>query len=188
MAINVNLTGITDRDFEPVPAGKYLVEVASCELRTTGPNAKTPGAPMINWGFRILDEAFSGRMIFTNSLLGANSLWKLRQFLIAFGYTAEDLEGEFELEPDDMIGMIAMATVTMRADNQGEMRNDIRRLSAAPDVIGDEAAAAANEELNNYGDVKPQAEGEAAADESGSEPAEEAAAEEPAPAAKGKKK
>jgi hypothetical protein len=125
MAISLNLSGVQARSFEPLPEGKYLVEVLEVKAKI----AASSGAPMLAWTFRVLDEDYEGRQLFTNTVLTDNSLWKLKSFLIALGYTEEELNGEIELDPDELVGLQAVARVKTR-EYQGETRNDVNALEA----------------------------------------------------------
>ena len=136
MAISLNLAGVQARSFEALPEGKYLVEVLEVKPKT----AASSGAPMLAWVFRVLEEDYAGRQLFTNTVLTDVSLWKLKGFLIALGYTEEELAGELELDPDELTGLQAIARVKVR-DYNGEARNDVASLEAieaSADVVTEE--------------------------------------------------
>ncbi|HOM98868.1 MAG TPA: DUF669 domain-containing protein, partial [Acidobacteriota bacterium] len=49
---------VEERDFEPIPDGKYQVNVERVELT----RAQTSGNPMLKWTLRIIAPRFRGRL------------------------------------------------------------------------------------------------------------------------------
>ena len=58
-------TEVEEREFEPVPDGKYQVNVERVELT----RAKTSGNPMLKWTLRILAPRFQGRLLWRNNVM-----------------------------------------------------------------------------------------------------------------------
>ncbi len=58
-------TEVEDREFEPVPDGKYQVNVDQVELV----RAKSSGKPMLKWTLRILAPRFRGRLLWRNNMI-----------------------------------------------------------------------------------------------------------------------
>lgn len=56
-------------DFKDVPHGKYEVAITKLELGETGPNSKTPGAPMVKVWFKILEGEYKNSLIFMNQVI-----------------------------------------------------------------------------------------------------------------------
>ena len=54
---------VEEREFEPVPDGKYQVNVDQVELV----RAKSSGNPMLKWTLRILAPRFRGRLLWRNN-------------------------------------------------------------------------------------------------------------------------
>jgi hypothetical protein len=56
---------VEERKFEPIPDGKYQVNVENAELT----KAKISGNPMLKWTLRILDPPYRGRLRWRNNLM-----------------------------------------------------------------------------------------------------------------------
>ena len=56
---------VEQREFEPVPDGKYQVNVDQVELV----RAKSSGNPMLSWTLRILAPRFRGRLLWRNNMM-----------------------------------------------------------------------------------------------------------------------
>ena len=56
-------------DFKEVPHGNYEVAITKLELGETGPNSKTPGAPMVKVWFKILEGEYKNSLIFMNQVI-----------------------------------------------------------------------------------------------------------------------
>ena len=57
--------GIKEREFEPVPDGKYQVNVKRVELT----RSKSSDTPMLKWELQILAPSCQGRMLFHNNMI-----------------------------------------------------------------------------------------------------------------------
>ncbi len=58
---------VEEREFEPVPDGKYQVNVDQVELV----RAKSSGNPMLKWTLRILAPRFPGRLLWRNNIIAS---------------------------------------------------------------------------------------------------------------------
>ncbi len=56
---------VEEKEFEPVPDGKYQVNVEKVEVTT----AKTSGNPMLKWTLRVLAPRFRGRLLWRNNVM-----------------------------------------------------------------------------------------------------------------------
>ena len=56
---------VEEREFEPVPDGKYQVNVDQVELT----QAKTSGNPMLKWTLRIIAPRSAGRLLWRNNVM-----------------------------------------------------------------------------------------------------------------------
>lgn len=56
---------VEEKEFDPVPDGKYQVNVEKVEITT----ARSSGNPMLKWTLRILAPRFSGRMLWRNNVM-----------------------------------------------------------------------------------------------------------------------
>lgn len=84
-------------EFKTVPAGKYPARVT--EMVLTKANS---GNKMFNWTFTITDGEYKGRKIWTRTVLVEDSLWVLRNYLIALGI--EVPKGAVDVDPQKIIG------------------------------------------------------------------------------------
>ena len=56
---------VEEREFEPIPDGKYQVNVERVELT----RAQTSGNPMLKWTLRIIAPRFRGRLLWRNNVM-----------------------------------------------------------------------------------------------------------------------
>jgi len=87
---------VEERDFDPVPDGKYQVNVDKVELT----RAQTSGNPMLKWTLRIFAPTHKGRMLWRNNVMASseNIKW-LKQDLYTCGLQLSklsDLPGYLE--------------------------------------------------------------------------------------------
>lgn len=125
MSLPINFAGVqASQNFEPVAAGTYEVAVHAVKAKKS-----STGKPMLEWVFEIQEEGDAwGHRIFTNTILEANSLWRTKDFLLALGFSEEELAAEFELDPADLVGLGAMAVLGVE-EYQGQKRNRVVRLN-----------------------------------------------------------
>lgn len=136
--MRVNLTDVEDRSFEAIPAGRYVVKFTGFEMRETkdNPENKLPaGTPMINWETTVLrstkgDETHKDRHLWFNTIIHERVLFNLKGLLKACGWTDEQLAGEIDFEPDEIIGHEVIAVVSRREYPPGsdDFTNDVRRV------------------------------------------------------------
>lgn len=103
----INLKGVTSKSFDPF-AGTFVVVIDEVEDKVS-----SNGNPQHELGLSVTDivevtegdeENIIGRKIRDYITLTADSLWKLKQFMLAIGYGDEDLEGEIEYDSSEWIG------------------------------------------------------------------------------------
>lgn len=117
--MRVDFTGVSS-GFEKIEPGTYGARVEKIEQKMSQNNK-----PYLNWTFQLMGGDYDGRKAFYMTSLAPNALWKLKDTLVkAFGYTKEDLQGEFELDETDLIG-VEVALVIGEEEYQGEMRDRV---------------------------------------------------------------
>jgi hypothetical protein len=121
-AYSVDFTNVQTLNMNPLPAGQYYVQVVACN-----PKSSKAGKPMFEWQYRVVDGEFENRRIYQNTMLQQESLWKLKQNLVGLGYSEADLEGNIQIDPEEMFGLECYAVVTQRTW-EGQVRNDVQRL------------------------------------------------------------
>lgn len=122
----VDFTDVEDRDFEPVPRGQYLVEITGAEERDG------QEYPYLNLELTIKEgpegaEGVEDRKLWDILSYSPKALWKLKGFLAVVGYDAEDLAGDFTVDPAEYLGMEFLVQVTVGADREGTQRNRVTR-------------------------------------------------------------
>jgi hypothetical protein len=149
--VRINLTDVEVRDFEAIPAGKYIVEFTDYEDRETkgGENAKLPaGTPMINWEMTIVrnvngDETHKGRRVWMNTIIHERTLFNLKGVLLACGWNENDLQGEIDFEQNQVIGNQVVANVTRREypPESGNFTNDVRNVKSVATAAKEESSS-----------------------------------------------
>lgn len=166
--MRVNFAEVELNNFEPVPEGRYNVQVETVEVR----ESKSSDYDYLNWELRILDEEYEDKRLWMITSLSPKAMFKLKELLIDL----EVIDGEeedFPIEWDDDVDV---------TPKEGPVLT-------APDVIGIEAVAVVENELyegkeqNRVEQLLPAGEETGAA-----EPEEEPAEEKKAPAKKGRAK
>lgn len=113
--MKIDFTGVEgQKTFEPIPAGKYIVEVTDYREGTASDSAKNAGAPTISWELTVEstvggDETITvrgnevkvlDRKIWENMTLVEASFWRLKALLEGCGF---DVEGEIDFDPDAVL-------------------------------------------------------------------------------------
>jgi len=108
MGIHINVSdkvaATESRDFDPVPTGKYLVQIDGAEIREVkGEDSPNKGAPMCNIEFTIVEGEYEGRKMFTNIMLfgdAYSAVWLCKALGLYDGKGALDFP-----EPGDLLGV-----------------------------------------------------------------------------------
>jgi hypothetical protein len=135
--MRLNLADVEVRDFEALPAGKYIVKITDYENKETrgGPEAKLPaGTPMINFEFTVVSnvqgetDKLENRKLWTNIIIHPKVLFNLKGLLQGIGWSDEQLAGDIDFEPDELVGAEMIVRVARREypPNSGEFTNDIK--------------------------------------------------------------
>lgn len=124
MSVSINFTGVSTVEQGAVPAGQYDVSVAAVKQKTS----KTSQEPMLEFRLQIESGEYAGRSLFMNLMLTAKGLPYLKTFLKNLGFTEEELEGQFELDLETLIGLECIAVVVVRQNEMGPMNNVIRTM------------------------------------------------------------
>jgi len=150
--MRIDLTGVEDRSFEALPAGRYKVKLTDYEMRETkgAEGAKLPkGTPMINWEFTVVsdtkgDEQYKNRKLWSNSIIHPTTMFNLKRLLKASGlYSEEDLQGDLDFDPEEIVGNSEemVAVVSQRTYN-GDQVNDVKRLIGMHEIKEEESSKA----------------------------------------------
>ncbi len=126
--------GDAKEGFDPLPAGKYLVEVTDSEEVETGPDSKTTREygpqPMIKLELQCQEEEYEGRRLWTNLVFSPKSLGMSKAALRALNYKVEELESaDLVIDADELVGLRALAVVTQgKNPKTQEDNNSVKRL------------------------------------------------------------
>jgi hypothetical protein len=146
MAIKIDFTDVEGQQtFEPIPSGKYLVEVTDYREGTASENAKNPGAPTISWELTVQstlngdetvvgsdgkDLKVEGRKVWENMTIVPASFWRLKALLAACGF---DVSGEIDFEPEEVLNSVLVAQVGIQKSRKNretgeeyEPRNQVK--------------------------------------------------------------
>lgn len=111
------------KTFEPIPGGKYIMEVTGYREGTASSSAKNAGAATISWELTVestvtgdtvvTDRAgnetkVEGRKVWENMTLVEASFWRLKALLEACGF---ETEGEIDFDPEDVLNCRFIAKV-----------------------------------------------------------------------------
>lgn len=90
------LNQIKDGDFEPLPIGKYHVEIVEAKE-----DHSDSDKPKFKVKFEVVDGEYSGRFIFKDFILTEKALWAIKPFLLVFG-VKQDVE--LNIDVKDFVG------------------------------------------------------------------------------------
>ncbi len=154
--VRVNLSDTEAGGFDPVPGGRYPLNVFDGEIREAGPDAKHSGSEYIAWDFTVAGGEFDGRHIWANTIFShgdcdcpneatfLKGLFALKGLLAATGiWSPEELDAdEFDFDIDQVVGSLVVGAVRYKKSEEYGDSNEIKRYYAA-----DEAAVAASSNL-----------------------------------------
>lgn len=122
----IDFTDVEAGGFDPVPRGRYIVQVEEAEIRDGNK------APYLNIQFNIIGPAeYEGRKLFDILSFSPKALFRLKRFYIAAGATKEQLAGQFEVDPDDLIDVVVGAAVKIEKSEEYGDRNRINTFFTA---------------------------------------------------------
>lgn len=107
MPIKLDFTDVKQNSgFEPLPAGFYRATVFEIEpTKVKSPESKNYNEPMLSFTFKLITH---NRRAWNNYILNKDNLWLLQRDLPAMGVPAENLVGQIEFEPRDVLGKEVM--------------------------------------------------------------------------------
>lgn len=107
--------------FAPVENGTYHFRLKEVDSSRSGPKG-----PYWSWEFEGLEGAASGRKMWNNTSLSANSQFALKQTFDAFGVP-------YDTDTDDLLGQVVQLTISTRTiqagARKGELANQVDRVS-----------------------------------------------------------
>lgn len=143
MAETINFADIEDqKEFSPLPRGRYVLEITDQEDRYAGENSKNPGARMLNWEFSVRDnEDYQNQKTWDLQVCVPTSLFKAKALFTAAGvdtnnlsynmdeqafYIVDEDGDNVELDVQDLVGKMVEAKIKIQpATREQEARNQI---------------------------------------------------------------
>ena len=110
---------VEERDFEPIPDGKYQVNVERVELT----RAQTSGNPMLKWTLRIIAPRFRGRLLWRNNVMATreNIKW-LKTDLHTCGLSLQKIS-DLPANLEKLINIKLEVTKRTRGENENVYLN-----------------------------------------------------------------
>jgi len=110
---------VEERDFEPIPDGKYQVNVERVELT----RAQTSGNPMLKWTLLIIAPRFRGRLLWRNNVMATreNVKW-LKIDLHTCGLSLEKIS-DLPANIEKLINIKLKVTKRTRGENENVYLN-----------------------------------------------------------------
>ena len=136
--IKLNLKDVRP-GMEPIPAGRYPIEVVDADIR----EGKDSGQPYLWLHMKVVEGEQEKRRLFFQGTLNQDSEGLGITFASINALFGEDLTGGeeiYELDSDDLIGLDAVAVVAIEKDPEGVDRNRVKYLR---DLVGEAAEAKA---------------------------------------------
>lgn len=133
---------VDEREFEPIPDGKYRVNIEKVELC----RAQTSKNPMLKWCLRVLGPKFEGRLLWRNNVMATpeNIKW-LKTDLHICGLDLDKLS-ELPANLDKLIDVKIEVTKRTRGENENVYINRRAKLKDGED----EYNAASNDALAQF--------------------------------------
>ncbi len=105
MGIKVDFSSTNDKTgFDPLEPGYYTGRIKEISQEV----GKNSGKPYLKFTLALDPDADrsvqKGRMAWTNFSLQPNALWRLKKLLVDLGEDKSALEGEFEFDPNTLLG------------------------------------------------------------------------------------
>lgn len=150
--MRLDFTGVEgQKAFEPLPAGKYTVEVTDFRESKAGENAKNPGAPIVAWEFTVVGDGdgassdYEGRKIWDNMAIippsenSKGTLWRVKAMLEACGF---EVDGEIDFDPEEVLNSTLVIRLAIQKGRKNEEtgeeyepRNTVKAFFPAPEGV-----------------------------------------------------
>lgn len=124
--ITLDFSGVESKDFDPIPNGVYEALVHDIE-QTEVKNGKNAGAPMWGVQFSINGGEYDNRRVFRNFILIPESMWAIKRFLIAIGIPSEQLDGQIQVDLEDLVGLPCRLVLRQR-EYEGQIQNEVKQV------------------------------------------------------------
>jgi hypothetical protein len=99
MPFKLNFTGVNSSR-EKVDPGVYKARVEEIEYTET----KNTKEAMLRWKFVVVDGEFEGTPVYGTNLLRPNTLWVVKDWMIALGKDPKEMRGEFNFNEQEFLG------------------------------------------------------------------------------------
>ena len=123
LTLDFSQSGDDREEFGVLSPGRYEATVFNIS-REVG---RSSGQPYLSFDFKLKDSA---QHLWHNFSLQPQALWAFKRFLIAMGFSAEELAGEVDVEIEEMLGKEVTLVVTVR-EYEGKDTNDVEEVLPA---------------------------------------------------------
>jgi hypothetical protein len=136
---------VEEKEFEPIPDGKYQVNVDKVEITT----ARTSGNPMLKWTLRVLAPRCRGRLLWRNNVMATreNIRW-LKNDLHVCGLELQKLS-DLPAHLEELLDVTLEVTKRTKGDNENVYFN--RRIVLDPGAAttggGDAQSSSAKDDI-----------------------------------------
>jgi hypothetical protein len=143
MGFNVDFTQVEDKNFDPIPKGRYTVVVSSTEIKES---KSTPGNYYINWEFEVMEGDFAGRKVWAMTTLKPGAEWKAKAFFKNLGFDISVSSFDIEEAITNAIGLECQIDVVLKkgTDQYPDDKNDVNK------IVADELAAGGGGSTDKY--------------------------------------
>jgi len=113
MPIQIDFTGASSRPtYTPLPEGTYDAKILEVKQAMSKANK-----PKLTFTFGQV-PGYEKRLFWRDWSLQPQALWNLKQFLTRLGIEVSD--GEFEIEPDELVGLPCQLVLSVKDNWKGE--------------------------------------------------------------------
>ena len=127
MPIKLNFEGVTTTGFQPWPV-KEPIEFTIFNISLE--KGKESGEPYLKFEFKHTE---SNRKAWRNFSLQPGALWALKKLLVDLGVEQEELEGDFEFEPKDILGKTVTLKFGPEREYMGKMSQEVISVTGEED-------------------------------------------------------
>lgn len=118
-AVNLNFTGVQLPKFEAAPEGEYNVTLVGCLIK---PGKSNPENLVAHLTYEIADGEFAGKKIWNYQTVTGPEIDPAYVKLWLEALTGSELDGEFTLDPEELIGLTCVAFVGLEADYKDDTK------------------------------------------------------------------
>jgi len=131
---NVDFTQVTEKNFDPIPKGRYGSIVSGAEMKET---KDKPGQYYINWEFEVTEGELAERKVWAMTTLVPGKEWKAKAFFRNLGFDVSQTSFDIEEACQEAIGRECVIDVVIKKGT-GEYsdKNDVNKIVSDESISG----------------------------------------------------